>query len=112
MKFTSVIALVATAAAQNPGRDRIVGETCVKTEDRCVDSDKKEQDTLNCCNIMVTLVTTNKQTVCVDTTSKTVTIADGTGVTYGYNCNYVANDFAKSLTAGFAAVASALYLAA
>ena len=68
MKFAA-LALVATVAAQN-ARDRLVGETCVKTEDTCVDKDGKANDNLACCNIMVTLVSTNKQTVCVDTTQK------------------------------------------
>ena len=43
MKFAAVALLAATATAElNPGRDRTVGQTCVKTEDRCVDADKKE----------------------------------------------------------------------
>merc|ERR1712166_1167539 len=107
------LALIATVSAiANPGRDRIVGETCVKTEDRCVDKDKKEGENLKCCNIMITVFTTNKQTVCVNTTEKQVTIADGTGMKYGFNCAYVETGaIAKGVSATVAAL-SALYLAA
>ena len=113
MKFAAVALLAATVTAvANPGRDRTVGQTCVKTEDRCVDKDKKEGETLKCCNIMITLVSTNKQTVCVDTSLKQVTMDDGTGLKYGYNCNYVETGaMTRAVSATIAAV-SALYLAA
>ena len=118
MKFASVIiALVATATAEETivvGRDRIVGETCVKTEDRCVNNavDKIESDNLKCCNLKITLLSTSKDTlVCVNTESKDVTIADGTGLTYGYNCDYVKGAMYMAVSSTVAAL-SALYLAA
>ena len=113
MKFAT-LALVAIAAAQNPGRDRKLGETCAKDDsDRCVDANNAVVSTYQCCNIKITLVSTSDQTVCVDTTKKDVTIADGTGLKYGFNCNYTAKDgaFATAVSATIATI-SALYLAA
>ena len=122
MKFASVIiALVATATAEevvgpsgNPGRDRIVGETCVKTEDRCVNNvtDKVESANLKCCNLRITLLSTSKdQLVCVNTELKDVTISDGTGLTYGYNCDYEGGALYMAVSSTVAAL-SALYILA
>merc|ERR1712071_219425 len=98
------------AAAQNPGRDRKLGETCANDSDRCVDKNNVVVPTYQCCNIKVTLVSTSDQAVCVDTKLKDVTIADGTGLKYGFNCNYTKDGaFASAVSATIATI-SALYL--
>ena len=112
MKFAT-LALIAVAAAQNPGRDRQLGETCAKDDsDRCVDKDNKVVSTYQCCNIKITLLSTSDQTVCVDTTLKDVTIADGTGLKYGFNCNYTKTSAFTTAVSATIATISALYLAA
>ena len=112
MKFAT-IALIATASAVvNPGRDRIVGETCVKAEDRCVNNitDKTESANLKCCNLKITLISTSKTSlVCIDTGDLQV---DVNGIQYGYNCDYVENGAMKMAMSATVAAISALYLAA
>ena len=70
------------------GRDRVYGELCIKNEDRCNAVGDELQKDMDCCNLMISLLSTNKNAVCVDLTSKNVTISDGSNITYGYNCNY------------------------
>ena len=130
MKFFNLLALVAVTAAADPipsagdsagdgsatgddaaavGRDRLYGETCIKSEDRCNAQGDEKQDNMKCCHLMITLLTTNKNAVCVDTQSRNVTISDGTGLTYGYNCNYEGGALNLAIS-GVAAVAGSIYL--
>ena len=113
MKFATIALIASASAVLNPGRDRIVGETCVKGEDRCVNNttDKTESDNLKCCNIMITLLSTSKTTLlCVDTSKQKVTTSDGTAMEYGYNCDYKEGALNMAVSATVAAL-SALYLA-
>ena len=85
MKFTTAALLVASVAS----RSRKFGDTCVKAEDTCCLPDQTDDECAknevgtNCCNIMITIVSTSKTTLCVDPSKKQVT-ADGQS--YGYNC--------------------------
>ena len=112
----ATLALLATAAAQNPGRDQKVGEVCFADDsDRCVDKDDKMQPNLKCCHLRLSIATYSKNTVCVDTDKELVIMADGTGVGYSFNCDYVrpVDDGAivRGVSATVAAL-SALYLSA
>jgi hypothetical protein len=66
---------------------------------------------MDCCNLKITLFVTNKTKVCVNKALRDVTIADGTGLVYGYNCNYEGGALNLAIS-GFAAVASSIYLLA
>ena len=121
MKFTSTafLALIATAAAQNPGRDRLTGETCAADDnDRCVNNktDKKEEPNLKCCHLRLSVASVSRDTLCVNTDEKVVTIADGTGISYSYDCDYKPITYIDgAYNMGVSAVVatlSALYLAA
>ena len=118
MKFVT-LALIAVASAadststtpttgdtpSNPGRQRTVGQTCVKTEDFCTPSEVRGE---NCCNVMTTVFTALKQTVCVDPTKKMVEIEPGQS--FGWTCNPIQNGALHRGVSAVLAAASALYL--
>ena len=100
MKFTKIVLLVASvqAAAKTEGYE------CTKGVDTCT-ADVAANDSA-CCNLMSTLLTTIKTTMCVDKTSTSVKDKEGTA-SYGYNCNYGG---ATALVASFATTASAIFM--
>ena len=66
---------------------------------------------MDCCNLKITLFTTNKNTVCVNRALREVTISDGTGIIYGYNCNYEGGAYQIAVGGTIAAISTLYSLA-